>query len=204
MRSSPRTRRRDWPRSAGSVGMAATLNSLLLEASTALSAVGFGEPRRHARRLLASALTISQADLLGNPDQGLDDQQISRIRGMLGRTLDLEPLSRILGLREFWGLDFALSADTLDPRPETETVVEAVLRRKSDRHAPLRILDLGTGTGCLLLALLYEFPAAIGVGVDIAEGAVATASCNAASLDLAPGRSSPSAIGGRPYRESLT
>jgi release factor glutamine methyltransferase len=185
MRSSPRTRRRDWSRSAGSVGMAATLNSLLLETSTALSAAGFGEPRRHARRLLASALTISQADLLGNPDQGLDDQQISRIRGMLGRTLDLEPLSRILGLREFWGLDFALSADTLDPRPETETVVEAVLRRKSDRHAPLRILDLGTGTGCLLLALLYEFPAAIGVGVDIAEGAVATASCNAASLDLA-------------------
>ena len=95
-----------------------------------------------------------------------------------------EPLSRILGRREFWGLEFALSADTLDPRPETETVVEAVLRRVLNRNAPLRFLDLGTGTGCILLALLSEFPAAIGFGVDIALGAVMTALGNAATLGL--------------------
>ena len=78
-----------------------------------------------------------------------------------------------------------MSADTLDPRPETETVIEAVLRRKPDRSAPLRILDLGTGTGCLLLALLAEYPRASGVGVDIAEGAVRTATGNAVKLGLA-------------------
>lgn len=77
-----------------------------------------------------------------------------------------------------------MSADTLDPRPETETVVEGVLRRILDRKAPLRLLDLGTGTGCLLLALLSELPAASGVGVDIAEGAVKTAVENADLLGL--------------------
>jgi release factor glutamine methyltransferase len=96
-----------------------------------------------------------------------------------------EPLSRILERREFWGLEFSLSADTLDPRPETETVIEAVLRREPDRSAPRRLLDLGTGTGCLLLALLAEFPAASGVGIDIAEGAVRTAARNAVNLGLA-------------------
>ncbi len=94
-------------------------------------------------------------------------------------------MSRILGWREFWGLRFALSADTLDPRPESETLVEAVLRRNADRNAPLSFLDLGTGTGCLLLALLSEFPAATGIGVDIAAGAVMTARKNATVLGLA-------------------
>ncbi len=96
-----------------------------------------------------------------------------------------EPLSRIFERREFWGLEFSLSADTLDPRPESETVIEAVLRREPARSAPRRLLDLGTGTGCLLLALLAEYPAANGVGVDIAEGAVRTAARNAVYLGLA-------------------
>ncbi len=96
-----------------------------------------------------------------------------------------EPLSRILGTREFWGLEFSLSADAFDPRPETETVVEAVLALMSDRNRPYRLLDLGTGSGCLLLALLSELPAATGIGVDIAPGAVASARANAAALGLA-------------------
>jgi len=165
--------------------VAETFGSLLVEAAAALSADGFGEPRRHARRLLASALAISQADLFGNPDWPLDERQIGRIRMMLDRMLKREPLSRILGRREFWGLDFSLSSETLDPRPETEILVGAVLQRNRDRAAPLRFLDLGTGTGCLLLALLCEFPAAIGIGVDIAAGAVSTACRNAARLGFA-------------------
>jgi len=159
-----------------------TRDALVAEVAVALSAAGFGEPRRHARRLVASALAISRADLFGHPDRAVDEKQISRIRAMLGRMVAREPLSRILGRREFWGLEFALSADTLDPRPVSETVVEAVLRRNLDRRAPLRFLDLGTGTGCLLLALLGEFPAASGVGIDVAEGAVRTAACNAVAL----------------------
>jgi release factor glutamine methyltransferase len=162
-----------------------TRDALVAEVAGALSAAGFEEPRRHARRLVASALAISRADLFGHPDRAVDEQQIGRIRAMLGRMVKREPLSRILGKREFWGLEFALSAETLDPRPETETVVEAVLRRNPERRAPLRFLDLGTGTGCLLLTLLAEFPAASGVGIDIAERAVRTAACNAVALGVA-------------------
>jgi release factor glutamine methyltransferase len=162
-----------------------TRASLVAEFAAALSLAGFDEPRRQARRLIASALPISPADLFGNPDRAVDEQQIVQLKGMLSRIIEHEPLSRILGRREFWGLEFALSAATLDPRPESETVVEAVLRRKSHRDAPLRLLDLGTGTGCLLLALLSEFPAATGFGIEIAEDAVKTAADNAARLGLA-------------------
>ena len=115
---------------------------------------------------------------------------------MLGRVLAREPLSRIVGVREFWGLEFLLSADTLDPRPETETVVEAVLRRLPDRSLPYRFLDLGTGSGCILLALLIGISAGDGLGIDIAAGRGERARSNAAQLGLgaiAPG--SRSAIG---------
>jgi len=165
--------------------VAETLGELLGEAADALSRAGFEEPRRQARRLLASALALSHADLLAHSDWLVDPGRAGRVRETLIRVLQHEPLSRILGRREFWGLEFALSADTLDPRPETETVVDAVLRRRPDRYAHMRILDLGTGTGCLLLALLSEYPWANGIGVDIVEGAVRTAICNAAALGLA-------------------
>jgi release factor glutamine methyltransferase len=166
-------------------GVIKTRGSLVSEAAAALSAAGLDEPRRHARRLVASALAISQADLFGHPERALDESQIHRFRAMLCRMVEGEPLSRILERREFWGLWFTLSPETLDPRPETETVVEAVLRRCPGRHAAVRFLDLGTGTGCILLALLSEFPAASGVGIDIAETAVLTAARNAAALGFA-------------------
>ena len=135
-----------------------------------------------ARRVIAAALGLSPAEIVSHPERALDDRQIERVRMTLDRTVEREPLSRILGRREFWGLEFALSADTLDPRPETETLVEAVLRRLPERGAALRLLDLGTGTGCILLALLSEFPAATGYGVDIAAGAVLAARRTAAAL----------------------
>ena len=184
MQSSLRTRQRDWQWSRGDVKVRETLGSLLGEAACKLSQAGFAEPRRAARRLVASSLDLTPAEVLGHSEQALDEQQTGRVRLALRRMAEREPLSRILGRREFWGLEFALSADTLDPRPETETVVEAVLRRVLNRYAPLRFLDLGTGTGCILLALLSEFPAAIGFGVDIALGAVMTALGNAATLGL--------------------
>jgi release factor glutamine methyltransferase len=162
-----------------------TRGSLVAEVAGALLSAGFEEPRRHARRLVAAALAISRADLFSHPDQLLDEQQVGRVRMMLGRMVEREPLSRILGRREFWGLEFALSSETLDPRSETETIVEAVLRRKPDRGAPLRVLDLGTGTGCLLLALLSEFPCSKGLGIDIAEVAIRTAARNALTLGFA-------------------
>lgn len=162
-----------------------TRSSLVAAAAAALLSAGVEEPRRRARRLIAAALAISPADLFGDPDRRVDEQQIIRLRAMLDRMVAHEPLSRILGRREFWGLEFTLSAETLDPRPETETVVEAVLRRKPDRHAPLRLLDLGTGTGCLLIALLSEFSTAIGFGIDVVQATVSTAANNAATLGFA-------------------
>ena len=178
----PRIRPQGWPLSSHAEG---TCGWLVAEAAAALSAAGLADPRRHARRLVSEALAIPQPELFGHPDRAVDEQQIDRLRALLRRMVAGEPLSRIFERREFWGLEFSLSADTLDPRPETETVIEALLRRKLDRSAPHRLLDLGTGTGCLLLALLAEFPAASGVGIDIAEGAARTAARNALSLGLA-------------------
>ena len=185
MRSSLRTRQRDWQRLRADVKVGETLGSLLGEVASMLSQAGFTEPRRAARRLVASTLDLTPAELLSHSEQVLDEQHTGRVRRALDRMAEHEPLSRIVGRREFWGLEFTLCGDTLDPRPETETVVEAVLRRVLDRDAPLRFLDLGTGTGCILLALLSEFPAATGFGVDLALGAAMTARRNAAALGLA-------------------
>jgi release factor glutamine methyltransferase len=104
---------------------------------------------------------------------------------LLQRRAQREPLALILGYREFWSLRFTVSPATLIPRPESETLIEAALRLFTDRSAPLRILDLGTGTGCLLLASLHEFPRAFGVGIDCAFPAVRLAQDNASSLGLA-------------------
>lgn len=99
---------------------------------------------------------------------------------MIRRREAREPVARILGRRGFWTLDLQVTTDTLDPRPDSETVVEAVLARVQDRAAPLRLLDLGTGSGCLLLALLSELPKAWGLGVDRSPGAAMAARANAA------------------------
>lgn len=161
-----------------------TIGSTIDNVAHALVKQGFDEARRRARRLVAAALDLSPAAVLARNDRTVSEDEGERVAAMLRRTLVHEPLSRVLGTREFWGLDFALSSDTLDPRPETETVVEAVLARLPERKRPYRFLDLGTGTGCLLLALLSEYAAATGIGVDCAPGAVATATGNAEQLGL--------------------
>src|SRR5947209_8274742 len=130
-----------------------TYGGLIAEAAAALSAAGAADPRRQARRLVSGALAIPPPDLFGYPERALDEQQISRVRALLRRMVAGEPLSRIFEKREFWGLEFSLSVDTLDPRPETEAVIEAVLKREPDRTALHRVLDLGTGTGGLPLAI---------------------------------------------------
>src|SRR5262249_51611765 len=107
-----------------------------------------------------------------------------RLAGLAERRAAREPISRILGWREFWSLRFAIGPDTLDPRPDSETLVEAALDF-ADPTRPLALLDLGTGSGCLLLALLSERPLARGLGVDINPGALAVASANARALGLA-------------------
>jgi release factor glutamine methyltransferase len=161
-----------------------TIGSTLGEVALALANAGFDEPRPRARRLLAIALEMSPEEVFARLDRMLAEAEGRCVASVLRRALAHEPPSRIRGCREFWGLDFALSPDTLDPRPETETIVDAVLARLPERNRPYRLLDLGTGTGCLLSALLSELPGARGIGVDRAFGAAATARANAEHLDL--------------------
>lgn len=110
---------------------------------------------------------------------------VARLIAFSKRRLQGESIARIIGTREFWGLPFQLSPDTLEPRPDTECLVEAALRTVADRTAPLKILDLGTGSGCILIALLHELPNAKGSGIDICPGAVSVATRNALTNDVA-------------------
>ncbi len=139
-------------------------------------------PRLEARLLLAHALGVGRNDLIRDPERWIDG---AGYHALLARRAAHEPIALILGTREFWSLTFEVSAATLIPRPDTETVVEDAIDAFAGRTPPKRVLDLGTGTGCLLLALLHEFPGAVGVGVDLEPAAVALAKRNAARLGLA-------------------
>lgn len=144
-----------------------------------MGAAGVPSPRSDARLLLRAALDRSAEALIRDSLAPVASDETDLFFSWIARRCQREPVSRILGKREFWSLDFAVAPETLDPRPDSETVVEAALDRCHDRAKPLRVLDLGTGSGCLLLAVLSELPLATGVGTDIAEGAVAAAARNA-------------------------
>ena len=147
--------------------------------------IGVERPEREAGALLALAAGIRAVDLIGAPEAPVGDAA-GRIEAFAARRVAGEPLSRICGRREFWSLEFAISPDVLDPRADTETIVEAALAALAPRRAAaLRVLDLGTGSGALFCALLAEFPQATGVGVDISEGAAAVARANLQALGLA-------------------
>lgn len=140
---------------------------------------GLEEPRREARLALREALGVTAAALIAEPNEALDPASAARLAQVAERRAAGEPLSKIVGRREFWGLDLIVSADVLDPRPETETLVEAALKVIGPRRRdPLRILDLGVGSGAILCALLSECPAAAGLGVDASPAAVAVARLN--------------------------
>ncbi len=132
--------------------------------------------------MLAHAQGVSQEELLREPSASV---RMDRLLPLLDRRVAREPLALIVGRREFWSLDFAVSRDTLVPRPESETLIEAAVADFAGRPPPATILDLGTGTGCLLMAALSEFPAAFGIGVDRSPAAAALAARNAAALGLA-------------------
>jgi release factor glutamine methyltransferase len=136
-------------------------------AAALLADAGIETPKRDARVLLCEAADIDHAALLRDPDARLADDAAARLRAFVERRLAREPVSRILGRREFWGLTLRVTPDVLDPRADTETLVAAAVEMIRDRrNDPLRILDLGTGSGALLCALLGEFPQAFGVGAD--------------------------------------
>lgn len=161
-----------------------TIGAALTEATAILEAAGIPEPRREARLIMGLALNLDPGVVLGYPERPIDKDARERFDQLIARRAQHEPFSRLKGRREFWSLDFEVSPDTLDPRPDSETLIEAALALIPDPKAPLRVIDFGTGTGCLLLALLHELPHAIGLGIDILPGAVETARRNARSLGL--------------------
>jgi release factor glutamine methyltransferase len=141
-----------------------------------------------ARILVGSALGLDLTGTIAAAKRILSADEAARLEDFARRRFAGEPVARILGLKEFWGLPLRLSPATLVPRPDTETVVEAameMLRAESSTGLPLRIADLGTGSGAILLALLSELPGAFGVGTDISEAALQTARDNARQLGLA-------------------
>lgn len=145
---------------------------------------GLATPDLDARLLVMSAAGCDMAGLVGAPETVLAEAGLADLAAMAARRLEGEPVSRILGVREFWGLEFALGADTLDPRADSETLVAAALRLTDSWRQPFHVLDLGTGTGCLLLSILSERPQAVGVGIDCQAGAVDIARRNAQAVGL--------------------
>lgn len=152
-----------------------------------LRAAGLASPELDARLLVGHALGLDHAGLAAADGRSLGADQEAAIAAMVQRRLAGEPVARILGLKEFWSLPLRIGAATLVPRPETETVVEAALAaidERGPRTRPLRIADIGTGSGAILLALMSELPHAFGVGTDISRGALAVARDNARRLGL--------------------
>ena len=185
------------------IGSTATVEEALRALIEELTGAGIDSPRLDARLLLEAATGLPLESQVGEPRRQLSRVQTDELARLARRRLRREPVSRILGRRQFWGREFEVTPDTLDPRPDSETLIEAALSlAATDLNTPASgataddlsrctaevsptILDVGTGTGCLLLTLLAEWPAARGVGLDISPSALAVARRNAASLGVA-------------------
>ncbi len=162
-----------------------TVGELVQSVAQRLDGVGIAESRLEARLLLAEAADWTLEKIIAERDSAVAAGVVARVERLAARRLAREPMSHILGWREFWSLRFRVTSDVLTPRPDSETLIEAVVRALPDRGAPLRILDLGVGSGCLLLSLLHELPRASGMGVDRSARALVVARQNARALGLA-------------------
>ncbi len=163
------------------------LSELLQQAKQSLKQAGIKTAALEARVLLCHVCKITEVEVVACPDRLIEGQQAKEFFNLVARRSQRIPLAYLLGVREFWGLEFHVDAHTLIPRPETEFAVEiAVLcaRRIVKQSGQVRILDMGTGSGCLLISILHEVEAATGIGVDIEAGAVELAGKNAEKLGV--------------------
>lgn len=163
----------------------ATVGQTINAAAQRLAAVGIDTAHFDARLMVAEVLGVEMRRLPASHHAELNGEESARFAAMLERRLAREPMSHILGRRGFWTLEFQVTADTLDPRPDTETLIEAVLDALDDKGRPRRLLDFGTGSGCILLTLLAELGHATGLGIDASAAALAVAGRNAQALGLA-------------------
>lgn len=156
-----------------------SVQSIYKDIKDKLAQAGIDTPDLDARIFMREVFGIEDSDfILDSPIKPTEVQNDLLVQ-YVARRIKGEPVSRILGVREFWSLPFKVTADTLDPRPDTEIMIEAALKAFPDAKTPQKLLDLGTGTGCILISLLHEWPQAQGVGVDISEGALRVAAENA-------------------------
>jgi release factor glutamine methyltransferase len=166
---------------------AATIAAVRRRWAEKFAAAGLDSPQLDARLLVGHALGLDAAALLAANTRVLGAEEENAVATLANRRLAHEPVARLIGTREFWSLDFRIDDSTLVPRPETETVVETALTaldRRGARAHELRIADLGTGSGAILLALLSELKEAFGVGTDINPRALVMARDNAGRLHL--------------------
>ncbi len=157
---------------------------LLCAATRKLRAAGIEAARAEARLLLAHATGLPRERSLLEPHAPVEPEAAARFAELVAARARRVPIAHLLGEREFWSLPLVVNPDVLVPRPESETLIEAALRARPERDACARILDLGTGSGCLLVALLHEYPRAFGVGVDRSAAALAVALANLARHGL--------------------
>ena len=159
-----------------------TLAQAFAATASRLRQAGIETPELDARVLLCHAAGLSHETCIARAREALPAEAAPRLQRAIARRLAREPVARIAGAREFYGRSFILGKDTLDPRPDTETLIEAaldVVRERDWQEKPLKLLDLGTGTGCILVTLLAELPRTVGLGTDLSLGALAIAAANA-------------------------
>lgn len=158
--------------------------ALMRDAAERLAAAGLDDAADEARRLLLAASDLSPARLLTEMTQPMPADERAQFEALVTRREQREPLSQILGVQPFWTLELTVTRDVLTPRADTETVIEAALAAFPDRSAPLRILDIATGSGAIILALLSEFSNASGLATDLSEAALKVAAENAVRTQL--------------------
>ena len=162
---------------------APTLLTAWKGAQARLKAAGIDSPSIDARLLLEASTGAGRVDILTDPYRVVDADKIAALDAMIERRLKREPVSRILGKKGFWKIMLNVTPDVLSPRPDTETLLDVIVRAFAPQRA-FDFIDLGTGSGAILLATLMERAGARGVGTDISTEAIAVARENAANLDL--------------------
>jgi release factor glutamine methyltransferase len=155
-----------------------TIKKTLENAIKTLNSAGIESAELDARLLFEYATKMTRMDLICNPDLLLSERQAEEFKICIQRRCHFEPVSHIIGMREFWSLPFYVTKDVLDPRPDSETLIEAALTHFPDKKEKLKILDLGTGSGCLAITLLKEYRNAEGFAVDVSYDALKIAQKN--------------------------